>query len=192
MSAAALIEAAAGGQLPAWARLGERRRAHVARVVELLDRWAVDLGLGPAERVRWRAAGWLHDSLRDANAEELRAELGQQPLDLPTAMLHGPAAAARLAREGVHDQSLLLAVAHHTTGHPSLDRLGCALYLADYLEPGRTFAPDWTAALRARLPQELDAVLPTVIAARIGHTLERRRPLQPQTLAFWNAVVAES
>jgi hypothetical protein len=36
-------------RLPAWAQLTERRRAHVERVVALLDQWAVAMVLEPAE-----------------------------------------------------------------------------------------------------------------------------------------------
>ena len=39
----------------------------------------------------------------------------------------------------VHDPDVLTAVAYHPTGHPELNPIGWAVYLADYLEPGRTY-----------------------------------------------------
>ena len=41
--------------MPPWAEAGERRRAHVARVVALLDAWADAMRLDDAERLAWRA-----------------------------------------------------------------------------------------------------------------------------------------
>lgn len=189
MSAGALIENAASGVLPSWSVAGPERREHMARVAALMDEWAARLGLPAPERVRWRAAGWLHDALRDADPGTLRA-LVPDPADLPDPLLHGPAAAARLAAEGVTDRELTEAVAYHTLGHPGLGRLGRALYLADFLEPGRTFEPVWRASLRARLPEALDAVLIEVAAARLGHLIRAGRAIRPETFAFWNSLVA--
>ncbi|HNV75936.1 MAG TPA: hypothetical protein PKH96_14755, partial [Gemmatimonadaceae bacterium] len=55
--------------LPPWAQVGERRRAHIARVTSLLDRWSDALHLTPAERQVWHDAGRYHDALRDAPLE---------------------------------------------------------------------------------------------------------------------------
>jgi len=183
------IEFAAAGRLPTWAVAGEARRAHIARVAALMDRWAEELGLPDAERRRWKAAAWLHDALRDAPAEELRGQVPAELRDLPAPLLHGPAAAERLREEGVRDEALLHAIAYHTLGHPALDRLGRALYLADFLEPGRTFDPLGGAVLRARLPAAMDEVLVEVAAARIAFLLDRRRTLRPETVAFWNTLI---
>jgi len=65
------VSAAAAGRLPRWAAAGEERRAHMARVAALLEAWARDLGLGNRDILRWRAAGYLHDALRDASPRRL-------------------------------------------------------------------------------------------------------------------------
>lgn len=165
-----------------------RRREHAARVADLLGEWADRLGLEPEEAERWRAAGWLHDALRDSPPEQLRAELEPPDSGLPGPLLHGPAAAQRLA--GEVDPDLATAIHYHTVGHPSLDRLGRALYLADFLEPGRPFRPEWLADLRARMPHDDDAVLREVLRARVVRLLELDRPARPETIAFWNALVS--
>ena len=184
-----LLTAAADGQLPDWARAGDGRRAHVERVSNLMGRWADELGLGSHERARWRAAGLLHDALRDADPELLRMVVPTDMSTLPAKLLHGPAAAERLRREGVDDDLFLRAIAYHTLGHPAFDRLGRALYLADYLEPGREDMPAGTDALRLRCPAEMDEVLREVAWRRIARLLETRKPLRPETVAFWNGVV---
>lgn len=131
----------------------------------------------------------LHDALRDADPDALRPRVPEGLKDLPAGMLHGPAAAARLAGDGVEDESLLLAVRWHTTGHPAFDRLGRALYLADFAEPGRSGDADRLAALRSRVPGAMDAVLVEVAAERIGRTLAGAHRLRVQTVDFWNSLV---
>lgn len=182
-----LVRAAADGELPPWARASAPRREHIARVVALLDEWALALSLPEADRLRWRAAGWLHDALREAPPEELRPLVPEELRGLPPLLLHGPAAAERIA--GQADDAVRDAVRYHTVGHARLDRLGRALYLADFLEPGRDFSPEWRAELRARMPGELDAVLRDVVAARIRHLLDSRKPIRPETAGFWSALV---
>jgi HD superfamily phosphohydrolase YqeK len=183
-----IVVAAAGAKLPGWARVRHERLAHMARVAELLGRWAQELGLGELDERRWVAAGWLHDALRDADPAELAAEADGFPAELR----HGPAAARRLRRAGVADEELLEAIAFHSLGRAGLRPLGRFLFLADYLEPGRDMDPQELSALRARLPRECDAVLKVVCARRIEWLLESGRPLRPETVEFWNEVVAGS
>jgi HD superfamily phosphohydrolase YqeK len=185
----AVVREAAAGRLPAWACMSAPRREHAGRVAALLGEWAEGLGLPPAERDRWVAAGWLHDALRDERPAALRDRVPAELRALPGPILHGPAAAEALA--GDVDPALADAIRYHTIGHPRLDRLGRALYLADFLEPGRDFEPAWREQLRERMPGDLDAVLVDVLAARLVYLAEARKPIRPETAAFWSALVQE-
>ncbi len=184
-----LVVNAAEGRLPSWARTSESRRAHMSRVSNLLREWAVVRGEDDDEIVRWAAVGTLHDVLRDGESAELRQIVGLDFRDLPSKALHGPAAAARLRSEGVSDEGLLLAVAYHTLGHPDLGTLGTALYVADFLEPGRKLQQEWRSGLRDRMPGELQAVVLEIAAARITGLVERRQALRPETASFWSSLV---
>ena len=181
-----LVERAARGQLPAWAELGEKRRRHAERVAGLLDDWAIAGKLPSEERTRWIAAGYLHDAVKEKPEEELRALLLGQDRALPEPLLHGPAVAELMRREGVDDGELLLALAYHTLGHPEFGRTGWALYAADFLEPGRDLANEWRAGLRARMPGEMTDVTKEILGARITYLLEQGRPVRQQTISFWN------
>jgi HD superfamily phosphohydrolase YqeK len=183
-----LVRDAAEGRLPDWTVAKPRRREHMRRVAALMHQWARGLALPPRDVVRWTAAGYLHDVLRDADPETLRPELSAEFNTLPGKLLHGPAAAARL--EGQADAELLDAVRYHTLGSARFGPLGRALYLADFLEPGRSFAPEWTASLRRRMPRDLDAVLHEVVDARVGHVLEKGGTLHPETEALHAQVEA--
>ena len=149
--------------------------------------WAATLGLGESEIIRWTAAGHLHDALKDA------PEVDLAPLTdagWPGVLLHGPACAARLREDGVRDEELLLAVTHHSTGHPEFKSLGSFLYMADFLDPGRRFLSAVRQDLRDRLPRESDAVLLEVLRHRITSLLDHRQPVLPVSLLLWNRVAA--
>jgi 2-amino-4-hydroxy-6-hydroxymethyldihydropteridine diphosphokinase len=180
MSGAASIE------LPAWARVGERRRAHIARVTALLVHWAESMGIPTDERAAWRDAGLLHDVLRDASEDELRA-LVPDP-SAPAGLLHGPAAALCLTGAGESRTDVLEAIRWHTLGCASWGRVGRALYMADYLEPGRTFARGERAYLAAQVPHDFDGTFREVVRHRLMSTLREGHELWPATVELWNSV----
>lgn len=172
--------------LPAWACVTEKRRAHIERVTALLDRWAGEMAIGPDEVQSWRDAGLLHDALRDAPEERLRALVPRA--DFTSEMLHGPAAAEMLEREGERRAALLEAIRWHTVGSASWARLGRALFMADFLEPGRSFARADRAYLAKHVADDFDATFRQVLRMRIDHALREGHTLFPETVALWNRV----
>jgi HD superfamily phosphohydrolase YqeK len=173
-------------ELPAWACVNEKRRAHIARVTALLDRWAVDLNIPPHEARAWHDAGLWHDALRDAPEAELRGLVRDGAL--PTRILHGPAAAARLAREGEDRVDVLEAIRWHTVGNGAWARTGRALYMADFLEPGRSFARADRAFLASHLVYDFDGVFRQVVRQRLEWSLREGNRLYPETVSLWNDV----
>jgi protein-S-isoprenylcysteine O-methyltransferase Ste14/HD superfamily phosphohydrolase YqeK len=160
--------------LPGWAEVGRRRREHIERVVALLEEWAVAMDVPDRERDRWLKAAWLHDALRDARLDD--------------GMAHGPAAADRAARDGESDRGVLDAVRYHSSGYAGWDDVGKMLYLADYLEPGRKRNGKERATLAARVPRQRDRVLRKIVAYEIRWRVRAGRPVDPLTVAFWNAL----
>jgi HD superfamily phosphohydrolase YqeK len=185
----AVIERAGkAAELPAWAQCRPRRREHGVRVGDLLAKWANDLDLPKRERIRWRAAGVLHDALKDAPLTELHDIAGQ---GWPDPVVHAPACADRLMADGVEDHSLLEAIRYHPVGHPELDDLGEYLILADYLEPGRSGGGGGRARLRELLPDGSAEVLTVVVSRRLRRLLDKNRPLMSCSVDFWNRLVRE-
>ncbi|HEX4601301.1 MAG TPA: HD domain-containing protein [Gemmatimonadales bacterium] len=160
--------------LPGWARVGPKRRAHVRRVAELVERWAEEVGVSKRERDRWLRAVWLHDALRDAR--------------LTKGTTHGPAAADRAALDGEADPGVLDAVRYHSHGYAGWDDVGKMLYLADYLEPGRKRRAKEREKLAERVPGDRDRVLREVVAQQIRWRLRAGRPVHPLTVEFWNSL----
>lgn len=172
--------------MPAWAQVGEKRRAHIARVTQLLDHWAQKLRLEAAEAQAWHDVGRFHDALRDAPEAELRRLAAGH--DLPLDVLHGPAAATHLISIGETRQAVLDAVRWHTVGHADWDRTGRALYMADFLEPGRGFMKPDRAFLAEHLPHDFNGVFRQVVKLRIEWTLREGKALFPEAVGLWNSV----
>jgi HD superfamily phosphohydrolase YqeK len=180
----------AGTELPAWAVVSARRVEHIRRVVALLDRWAAEMALPRMEAQRWHRAGLLHDALKEADPETLA---GYEPQgSWPRALWHGPAAAAAAARFGEADHGVLDAIRYHSVGYAGWEPVGKALYLADYLEPGRERDADGAAALAARVPGEFEQVLFEVAGARIAHLKAAGRTIGKETQDFWNRLVRDA
>ena len=171
--------------LPAWAVVGDKRREHIRRVVALLDSWAEQMQLPDDEASRWTAAGWLHDALRDAPEEMLRALTADGTR--PIAVLHGPAAAVRAEQDGERRQDVLDAVRFHTIGHAGWNRTGRALYMADFLEPGRWFLGPEREYLARQVPRDFDASFRQVVRLRLEWTLKQGGQLFPEAVELWNA-----
>jgi 2-amino-4-hydroxy-6-hydroxymethyldihydropteridine diphosphokinase len=130
--------------------------------------------------------GRWHDALRDADPASLAALVPDATM--PPKTWHGPAAAERLRRDGERRTAVLDAIAWHTVGSPTWDRTGRALYMADYLEPGRSFALEERAALAAAAPADFDGTFREVVRHRLIWALREGHALHPQTVAMWNAV----
>lgn len=142
--------------------------------------------LDAREANEWIDAGAWHDALRDAADARLR-EITDDT-DTPSALLHGPAAATLLEADGEKRKSLLDAVRYHTIGSANWDRTGKALYMADYLEPGRKFSREDRHFLAAQVPHSFDAVFRQVVRFRLDWSVREGNHIFPETVALWNSL----
>jgi HD superfamily phosphohydrolase YqeK len=172
--------------LPGWAVVSPQRRAHIQRVAALLAAWAAEMGVDGREAAAWYDAARWHDALRDAPEEQLRALAPNGPYSGP--MLHGPAAAARLEAEGERRAGVLAAVRYHTVGYARWDRTGRALYMADFLEPGRDWGLADRAFLTAHVPDDFEGVFRQVVRQRLEWALREGNAVYPETIELWNSV----
>jgi 2-amino-4-hydroxy-6-hydroxymethyldihydropteridine diphosphokinase len=172
--------------LPQWARVTEKRMEHIQRVTALLNAWAAAMRLPPAEARAFVDAGVLHDALRDASESELREITGDH--DSPLGLLHGPAAANLLVKDGESRTELVDAVRYHTVGHVNWGIVGRALYMADFLEPGRKFSRQDRYFLALHVPTSFDAVFRQVVRMRLEWTVREGNHIFPETVALWNSL----
>ncbi|HYW51956.1 MAG TPA: hypothetical protein VE861_15180 [Gemmatimonadaceae bacterium] len=173
-------------QLPSWAVATPKRREHIARVTALLDHWGARMSIGNDERSAWHDAGRWHDALRDAEEPLLRELSGDT--SAPVEILHGPAAAVRLEALGEERRDVLDAIRWHTLGNPDWSRTGQALFMADFLEPGRKFMVSERAWLAQLVPDDFTGVFRQVVKVRLEWSLREGKGLHPETVAMWNAV----
>lgn len=163
----------------------DRRYEHTVRVARCADVLAQRHG---ADAARARLSGMLHDLARLFPAVRLVAECESRRMPIDAferahpIVLHARLGAA-LAREAfaIHDPAVLSAIAKHTLAAPAMSRLDCVVYLADGLEPGRTFAERdglWELALR-----DLDGAMRAMLAATLRAMARKGMAVAPQTLA---------
>jgi predicted HD superfamily hydrolase involved in NAD metabolism len=166
------------------AEVDRKRYAHVVRVARTAERLALACGESTA---RARLAGMLHDLARSYSPERLLAECAARALPIDAFERANPIVlharlSAELARErfAVNDEEILAAIRAHTVGRPRMTRLERTLFLADALEPGRTY-PE-RAALLALAFSDPDAALRGVLRSTLGYLRARGLTPAPQTL----------
>ena len=120
------------------------RYEHVVRVARLAERLAATHGV---DTLRARLAGLLHDLARLYPAERLLRECSERGLPIGPFERSNPIVlharlGAELARErfGVDDPGVLSAIRKHTVADGVMTPLDAVVYLADGLEPGRSFS----------------------------------------------------
>ena len=123
----------------------------------------------------------LHDIAREWKADELLSYAQEHHLALEPeevgepVLLHAPVGAALLARRG-YESSLCLAVRYHTLGSVHMGRLGLVLFIADYIEPGRTHLTDETREDLRALPS-LEMICLEIL--RMQESYLRRKGKEP-------------
>jgi 2-amino-4-hydroxy-6-hydroxymethyldihydropteridine diphosphokinase len=83
---------------------------------------------------------------------------------------------------------VLEAIRWHTVGNGAWSRTGRALYMADFLEPGRSFARADRAFLASHLVHDFDGVFRQVVRQRLEWSLREGNQLYPETVSLWNDV----
>ena len=81
---------------------------------------------------------------------------------------------------------MLEAIRWHTLGSAHWGRTGKALYMADFLGPGRPFLEADRAFLAAHATTDFDAVFRQVVRTRIEWTVREGKMLFPETADLWN------
>jgi predicted HD superfamily hydrolase involved in NAD metabolism len=163
----------------------DHRYAHTLRVARLAGQLAAVHGI---DRDKARLAGLYHDLARLYSGERLLEECAARGLTIDAFELTNPIVlharlGAELARQfyGVRDEAILDAIRKHTVAAAQMSRLDVIVYLADGLEPGRSFAE--RSQLAELAGRDLDAAMRAVLASTIAYLRSRRLEIAPQTQA---------
>ncbi|MBF2025272.1 MAG: bis(5'-nucleosyl)-tetraphosphatase (symmetrical) YqeK [Oscillatoriales cyanobacterium C42_A2020_001] len=167
----------------------EKRLQHVLRVEEMAVKLALHHKLD-AERAA--QAGLMHDlakcfqpkrllQLASANGLEIDPVFAANPH-----LLHADVGAIVAKAEfGIHDVSVLEAIANHTLGSPGMSALSCVVFLADTLEPGRGDTPD-LQTLREICWHDLHRAVWLTSEYTLKYLFESRHLIHPRALMTRN------
>nr|WP_209315103.1 bis(5'-nucleosyl)-tetraphosphatase (symmetrical) YqeK [Lactobacillus mulieris] len=137
-------------------------------------------------------AGFIHDYAKQvANEEFIRVikdknnGFDQDLLNWNRAIWHGIVGTYFIKRElGITDSEILTAIRRHTTGDVEMTTLDKIVFVADYIEPGRSFS----GVDEAR--EVTFANLDDGVGYELAHTLQflasNRQKIYPKTLAAYN------
>ena len=174
-------------------RAGEKLFEHCLGVKNTAVHLARLYGLDPEKAA---LTGMLHDYGKLFDDEALARLARQHNLDDPIiyqepVLLHAPVGAILLEKElGITDQDILEAVRVHTTGFPGMSLFAQIIYIADYIEPGRT-CPG-VQAIRRTAYSNLEGALLAAVDFTIQYVVERKKLLHPNSIAFRNSLVKSS
>ena len=154
--------------------LKPQRMEHTAYVLETAIALAERFG---ADAKKARIAALLHDCAKYLPEKTLLSYADTEPPMLP--ILHAAAGAdyAKTAY-GVTDPEILRAIRLHTTGDAGMTILDKIIYLADMIEPSRSFE----GVEQIRNAETLDEMMRLALLRSIWYIKERNNPIHPATL----------
>ena len=176
------------------ARLKPKRVKHVMGVADLSKRLAKEYGV---DKKHAYLAGLLHDWDKNYDDAGIRARARQLQLDIDPIIfdnmpqvMHGPTAAAALAREWPQiPADVIQAIRRHTAGAVGMTDLDMIVYTADALEPSRDFpGVDDLRKLIGKV--SLEELFFAVFQHTFLNLVERGRRVHPDTVKVWNVYSA--
>ncbi len=136
----------------------------------------------------------LHDIARTWTAQKLIDYIRHYGILVTQAEVNAPAllharVAAHMARDlyDVDDPLMLLAIERHTVAVPGMSDLEKILYIADTIEPSRTFPQ--RAANAAAADRSLNEGLLACIKSSMEHLAANGIAIAPETLVLYNELV---
>lgn len=150
------------------------RMEHTAYVLETAIGLSARFCVDPKKA---RIAALLHDCAKYLPEETLLSYADTEPPMLP--ILHAPAGADYAKNVyGVTDPEILSAIRLHTTGDANMTLLEKVIYLADMIEPSRSYE----GVEEIRKADSLDEMMRLALLRSIWYIKERDLPIHPATL----------
>ncbi len=173
--------------------MSERRFKHVLGVEETAIALAEQFGESPEKA---SIAALTHDYAKERSDEEFQLAIERGNYENKTELLkygnaiwHGLVGAEFVARElNISDEEILNAIRLHTTGAAEMTLLDKIIYVADYIEPGRSFPGVEDARVIAL--RDLDQAVAFETKHTLAHLIEAENPVYPKTIETYNRWVA--
>ena len=173
--------------------LKENRFRHSISVSETAVALATKYG-GNIEKAR--IAGLVHDCVKYMKGDELIKVASSHEVQLDEIYLHNPLilhglVGSIIAREvmGIEDEDILNAIHYHTTGRKNMSILEKIIYIADYIEPLRSFSG--VEELRNLSEVDLDAAVILSLENTIKYVISEKGLLHTDTVEARNYLLCK-
>ncbi|MCD7981133.1 MAG: bis(5'-nucleosyl)-tetraphosphatase (symmetrical) YqeK [Clostridiales bacterium] len=169
--------------------LKETRFRHTMGVVETAVQLAQIYG---CSKKKAKYAALLHDCAKYLPDQDKITMCRREGVPISRAEMENPSllhakCGAILARQvyGVEDEEILHAIRVHTTGVPNMSLLDQILFVADYIEPGRTSAPNLDR-LRELSLHDLDMTTYRILEDTVSYLNDiKDAGIDPTTMKTW-------
>ncbi|MEC5422189.1 bis(5'-nucleosyl)-tetraphosphatase (symmetrical) YqeK [Virgibacillus sp. C22-A2] len=167
--------------------LTKERFEHTIRVAETAVRLA---GLYNVSKEKCELAAIFHDYAKYRPLDEMEhwiknTSLSDELLNYHHELWHGPVGAILVEKEfGIQDTAIKAAIQYHTTGKANMSKMEMVVFLADYIEPGRSFP----GIEKVRDMSEKNLVKACWMALRntILFLIEKKATIYPDTFHAYN------
>lgn len=168
--------------------LSDKRLKHVLGVEKSAIELAMQYG---ADVEKVSIAALTHDYAKEQTDEEMRDMIISENMDLDLLQYgnniwHGPVGAILVRKQlGIENEEILDAVRDHTIGSPNMDLISQIIYVADFIEPGRSFSGVDKARLLSKRSLE-EAIAFTTIHT-LNYLIKKNVRIYPKAIETYNA-----
>lgn len=172
-------------------KLSPKRFNHCRGVEETAVRMAQRYGVDVDKAMQ---AGLMHDCAREIPNHVLLAMAEQHNIKVDyversePVLLHAPIGALLAEQEyGITDKEVLAAIHSHTVGGKGMTALAKIIFIADFIEPGRTFPG--VDKLRRLAEKDLDHALLAAYDHTMLYIIKRGDIIHPATIEGRNELI---
>ncbi|WP_079708437.1 bis(5'-nucleosyl)-tetraphosphatase (symmetrical) YqeK [Paraliobacillus ryukyuensis] len=168
-------------------QLNQKRYDHTIRVTDT----AIALAKQYQENEKSvEMAAIFHDYAKYRDKDEMQrviveSDLPKDLLDYHAELWHGPVGALLVQREvGITNEAILSAIHWHTTGKVHMSKIEKIVFLADYIEPGRSFPG--IEEVREQAWINLDYACFMALQNTIAYLVSKQQLVYPDTVHAYN------
>jgi len=168
--------------------LSEKLFAHSLRVRETAKAMAERFGVNTEKAA---LAGLLHDYGKGIKEAEMLSEARKLGISINCVeerdpyLLHAPVGAKLISLSlKIKDHEIINAVSRHTVGEPSMSKLDMIIYIADMIEPARSFPG--LEKIRDLAGENLMESFELAYAHTLTYLVNKRKFIHPKSFEVWN------
>lgn len=173
-------------------QLTDHRYEHTLGVVKTAKKLA---SLYNVDVEQAQLAAIFHDYAKFRPKEEMKQIIIEEKMEpdlllYGTELWHAPVGAFLVKKEvGIQDEEVLNAIRYHTTGRPNMTKLEKVVFLADFIEPNRSFKGVEKARELAK--ESLNEAVLFALQHTTVFLMKHHRSVYPGTIFTYNSLIKE-